>query len=95
MERADEEKVGWVKKGKHGHRQCLGAKVPFPLSAVNQEQEGIRVWLQDGEGPELQDEEPKGSDFVNSVMCVYHREYRASKTTQKIVPSKTKDGCHS
>lgn len=36
---------------------------------MNEEQEGIRVGLQDGEGPELQNGEPKGSDFVNSIMC--------------------------
>lgn len=63
------EKVGWKKREKHGHKQCLGARAAFLLSAVNEEQEGIRVGLQDGEGPELQNGEPKGSDFVNSIMC--------------------------
>lgn len=63
------EKVGWKKREKHGHKQCLGDRAAFLLSAVNEEQEGIRVGRQDGEGPELQNGEPKGSDFVNSIMC--------------------------
>lgn len=69
LERADEGTERIEKKEKHGHGQHLEARAAFPLSAMNQEQEALRVGLHDGEGPELQNGEPKGSDFVNSVMC--------------------------